>query len=224
MARPPTSLAFSLGAAAGAALASTVLLWNTHRKVTLLQDLDLHLHSPGVPQNVLDAVRGAEMTAYRRMPTARKVVEDGQDMAGLLWPQAVYRANYSVGAFRIKSRTAAEVIDFAIERGLLELRVDRDARYIRMLPVLAQQPALNTWFAGVLLMTLRERHPMLRGRDWDDIAADPDAIAKLYSGYTGAGGAWDAWAADEVPGPVARERLGYDPETGAYAGIRPARS
>ena len=42
---------------------------------------------------------------------------------------------------------------------------------------------------------------------WSEIAADPSLVAKPYSDYMGAGGAWDAWRADVAPGPVARERM-----------------
>jgi hypothetical protein len=217
------SVTFGLGAAVGAAAASMALLWSTHRKAMVLQGLDLHLNDPGVPLNVLDAVRAAEIGEYRRMAAARKVVEDGQDAVGLIWPRAVYRANYSVGAYRLKSQTAVGLVDYAIERGFLQMNIERDDKYARIMPLLAQQPALNSWFAAVLLSRLREQHPALRNRDWADIAVDGDAIAKLYSGYTGAGGAWDAWEADEVPGPVARERLGYDPESGEYSAIATVR-
>ena len=127
-------------------------------------------------------MRGAEIGAYRRMPTVRRFIEDGQDMAGMLWPQIVYRANYSVGAFRIKSQTAAGLVEYAIDRGLLEMRIERDERYARLMPALAQQPAINTWCAAVLLSQLREQHPALQSMSWDEIARNPDAIAKLYSG------------------------------------------
>lgn len=185
----------------------------------LLQGLDLHLHDPGVPLNVLDAVRGAEVGEYRKMSVLRRAVEDGQDTVGLIVPRIVYRADYSVGAYRLKSRTASGLIDYAIERGFLHMNIERDERYATILPLLTQQPALNTWFAAVLLSQLREQHPSLQTRSWDDIAADPDAIAKLYSGYTGAGGAWEQWAADDQPGPIARARLGFDADEGTYRGI-----
>ncbi len=214
------SLLLATGAAVGSATTSALVLWITRRKVSMLQDLDLHLHNPGVPENVLDTVRDAEIGAYRRMPIVRRLIEDGQDMAGMLWPQIVYRANYSVGAFRIKSQTAAGVAQYAIDRGLLEMRIERDEKYARLMPGLTQQPALNTWFAAVLLSQLRDQHPVLQSMSWDEIARNPDAIAKLYSGYTGAGGAWDVWEADVTPGPIARARLGYDAETGSYSGVR----
>lgn len=215
----PKGLIFVLGACTGASAAATALLWNTHREAMLLQGLDLHLNDPGVPTNVLDAVRGAEVGEYWQMSPLRRAVEDGQDVVGLLLPRLVYRADYSVGAFRLKSQTVADLVDYAIERGFLQMNIDRDERYAAILPLLTQQPALNTWFAAVLLSHLREQHPKLRDRSWDDIAADPDAIAKLYSGYTGAGGAWEQWAADDVPGPIARARLGFDAVQGTYSGI-----
>jgi hypothetical protein len=88
-----------------------------------------------------------------------------------------------------------------------------------VLPIFALQPSINDWQASVLLEYLRQRHPALRNMKWEVIAADPNAIAKLYSGYMGAGGDWALWKSDLVPGAVSRDRLGYDPATGRYAAI-----
>jgi hypothetical protein len=59
--------------------------------------------------------------------------------------------------------------------------------------------------------------------DWETIAADDEVIAKLYSGYMGAGGAWEAWRSSMTPGAEARKRLRYDEAGGGYGlidGIR----
>ncbi len=76
------------------------------------------------------------------------------------------------------------------------------------MPYFALQPVLNDWQAALLLQSLKDKHPALAGRSWDEIASDPEAVAKLYSGYMGAGGDWAGWLADDAPGPVARQRLG----------------
>lgn len=43
---------------------------------------------------------------------------------------------------------------------------------------------------------------------WLEIEAEPELIAKLYSGYMGAGGAWELWRENLNPGSVAKIRLG----------------
>jgi len=191
----------------GAVVVLGILLLTTLRRVRMLEALDFVITGPVVPRNVLDATKAAERAAYWEMSVLRRFVEDCQDAAGLLWPQMVYRLNFSMGAYRIKSGTVHALIDYAIDNGYLVIHSDRGRHLNRALPYLAIQPWLNDWQAALVLQSLKDQHPLLRQRTWHDIAHDPNAIAALYSGYTGAGGAWQLWESAVSPGPVARHRV-----------------
>lgn len=212
---------FAMGTLAGGFGATAALVVSTRRRVVMLHGLRAHINDPGVPRNVLAAVRAAEGEFYRDLGPVRRLVEDTQDIMALVWPQVVFKADLSVGAYRIKAHSIVNVLQYAIKRGYLELDFQPDWSYGKSLPYFAMAPVLSEWQAAVLLAGLRERHPMLRHRSWDDIAADPEAIAKLYSGYMGAGGAWELWESDLQPGPVARYRLGFEAATGTYSRIPP---
>lgn len=202
-------------------IAAGIALWDANRKVQLLASLDFRIHDPGIPENVLTAIRNAELKAYNDMGWVRKAVEDTQDSLALLWPGLAFSCDFSIGPYCIKASTVREVVDFALDEGYLTLNSERSSRYNEVLPLFALQPSINDWEASVLLEYLRRRHPILRNMPWQAIAADPNAIAKLYSGYMGAGGDWARWESDLVPGAVSRDRLGYDPATGKYGAIAP---
>ena len=72
----------------------------------------------------------------------------------------------------------------------------------------SEQPALSEWLAAILVSHLRDRHSLLKDMSWTEIASDPMLIAKLYSGYMGAGGDWDRWGASVRLGPEAMRRMG----------------
>ena len=205
----------------GVALAVVVLVVGhfvaTFRRERLIGRLDLRLRGPVVPVNVLEAVRGAEVRWYSGLPLWRRLVKDGQDVIASVVPRAAFWMNSSIGPYRIKAQTIHGLIAFAVDRRYLRVGTDPHARFNKLLPFFALQPTLNDWQAALLLQSLKERHPQLRSSSWDQVAEDPDAVAKLYSGYMGAGGRWEQWCASMVPGPVARERLGYEPESGTYA-------
>lgn len=213
------ALLVALGVIAGLLCAGGLALWDANRRAQLLAELDFRTQGPSVPTNVLDSVRGAELHAYRDMGPLRKAAEDLQDALALLSPQLAFSRDFSLGPYRIKASTVRETLDFALARGFLTLRSERSSRYNEVLPYFALQPSLNDWEAGVLLEYLRERHPQLARMSWEQISRDPEAIAKLYSGYMGAGGDWAAWASSMTPGAVSRSRLGYDPTTGGYARV-----
>ena len=198
-----------------------LLLFTTHRRVRMLDSLDFSITGPDVPRNVIDAVRQAEAVFYDDLTGWRRVVEDTQDALGLIWPQLVYRFDFSVGAFRIKAHTIHGLLEYGIEHGYLEIRSARERRLNKALPYLALQPLLNEWQAALVLQSLKERHPQLRDRSWESLAGDENAIATLYSGYMGAGGAWQLWESDLKPGAVSRYRLGFHEETQRYQRIPP---
>lgn len=208
-----------VGVVIGLILAGGIALWDANRKVQLLASLDFRIHDPGIPENVLTAIRNAELKAYDDMGLVRKAVEDIQDSLALLWPGLAFSYDFSIGPYCIKASTVRETLDFALDEKYLTFNGERSSRHNEVLPIFALQPSINDWQASVLLEYLRQRHPALRNMKWEVIAADPNAIAKLYSGYMGAGGNWAQWKSDLVPGAVSRDRLGYNPATGQYAAI-----
>ena len=84
----------------------------------------------------------------------------------------------------------------------------------------SHQPAINDWQIAIYLEWLRRDHPMLRKRNWSEISADDQLISKLYSGYMGAGGDWDSWRSDEMPGNESKKRFQYDQESRQFKLIR----
>lgn len=208
-----------VGVLIGLGAAGAFAVWEAHRNAQLLATMDFRTHGPDVPDNVLDAVRGAELKAYDDMGPLRRTAEDLQDAIALLSPRLAFARDFSLGPYRIKASTVRETLDYALAKDYLTVRSEPSGEYKDVLPQFALQPSINDWEAGVLLDFLKTRHPQLRTMTWDQIAADQNAIAKLYSGYMGAGGDWTTWEADTVPGAVSRERLGYDPATGTYSAI-----
>ena len=222
--RRPSFRAIALvlvGVVIGLMIAGGIALWDANRKVQLLASLDFRIHDPGIPENVLTTIRNAELKAYDDMGLVRKAVEDIQDSLALLWPGLAFSYDFSIGPYCIKASTVREMVDFALDEKYLTLNSERSSRYNEVLPLFALQPSINDWEASVLLEYLRRRHPGLNNMTWRAIAADPNAIAKLYSGYMGAGGDWARWESDLLPGAVSRDRLGFDPATGKYAAIAP---
>ena len=86
-----------------------------------------------------------------------------------------------------------------------------DERLRHLLPYFSEQPVINDWQVAVILESLRRDHPALDNMTWEQIAADPSLVAKVYSGYMGAGGDWDQWRATLTPGPIARTRMRLAP-------------
>lgn len=189
------------------ALGTTVFIVN---RVNALAKVDFSVVTPSVSSTVLSAVREAETEFYAQQPALRRLIEYGQDVAAFLSPSLVYKFDFSVGPFRLKGHTLNETIPWALENGYLELQMSPLADFHWLYVYLAEQPGLADWGAAVLLERLRQRHPQLSKLSWQEISADPNLIAKVYSGYIGAGGDWEAWKADLIPGRVAAERMKLD--------------
>lgn len=177
-------------------------------RIQSLTLIDFSITSPPVPRQVLEAVGRAEHNFYTQLSPPRRMIEGAQDVAAFLIPSLVYKLDFSVGPFRLKGHTLNETIPWAIERGYLELRDGPPADFHWLYVYLAEQPGLADWGAAVLLERLRLRHPELSKMTWQQIATDPVLIAKVYSGYVGAGGDWEAWEANLRPGPIAAARMG----------------
>ena len=196
------------GLIVGAACAAAFAAW----RVQSLAAVDFTLTAPPVPPQVVRAVREAEHGYYAAQGPVRRAAEGLQDVAAILHPPLVYALDFSVGPFHLKGRTLERTIPWAAERGYLQVH-DAPVRDFHWLYVyLAEQPGLADWGAAVHLEWLRQEHPGLRALSWEEIAADPSLVAKVYSGYIGAGGDWEGWAADLTPGPVAAARLGLAPQ------------
>jgi hypothetical protein len=176
-----------------------------YHRYHLLAAADFSIDPPPVPRSVIVAIKHAETFAYAQEPWYRRAAEYAQDVLTFLVPRLTYRLNFSVGRYRIKPATIEALIPWAEQQGYLEVHHERPLAHL--LPYFSEQPVINDWQVAVILESLRRDHPQLRDMAWDKIAADPSLVAKLYSGYMGAGGDWNQWRATLTPGPVDRARM-----------------
>lgn len=201
---------FFAGALAGAAVAALVISVVVQHRADWLSRYEFTPVRPPVPDDVLARIRKAETTYYADQPAWRRLAEHGQDALAVLAPALVYRLNLSVGRYRIKAATIDGLLGWAAENGYLE--VDEITRGLShdAIAYFAMQPSLNDWEAALYAEWLRQTHPALSGMSWDALAADPRFVAKIYSGYMGAGGDMEAWRRTVEPGPVALRRMGLE--------------
>lgn len=178
-----------------------------HTRVMALASVDFRVAHPKVPVVVTEAVRSAEARYYASLPMPRRLVEEAEDILALLWPTAVSRLDLSVGPYRIKASTLENILPWAISEGYLVLVDVEPAQSLGAISYFSEQPALADWGASLVLEHLRLRHPEMQAMDWETIRSDPFLIAKLYSGYMGAGGDWVGWEASLIPGPEALRRM-----------------
>ncbi len=178
------------------------------RKAAWLSHYRFELVQPPVPAGVLERIRTAEAGYYAAAPVWRRLAEEAQDALAILAPGLVYRLNLSVGPYRMKARTVEELLNWAIASDFLRLRGDTGRASRAAISYFAEQPVLSDWEAAIYLAWLRDSHPGLAAVSWSEIAESPSLIAKLYSGYMGAGGDMVQWRASLEPGAVAIERLG----------------
>ena len=183
-------------------------LWMMKERAHWLASLEFELRPPPVPGSILATIRNAERASYEDRSTIRRLAEEAQDVLVFASPEIAYRMNFSVGRYRIKAKTIEEILPWAIRQRFVVLKETTPEDFAHALAYFSEQPGLNDWQAATYLEWLKQDHPMLTDTSWSEIASDPERIAKLYSGYMGAGGAWDLWRADLTPGAVARERLG----------------
>ncbi len=179
-------------------------------RVQSLSEIDFETVPPPVPFEVIEKVRGAETSYYSNQSQARRFVELLQDVMAFLHPPLVYQMNFSVGPFRLKGQTLEQTIPWARDQGYLIISEAPLSDFHWLYVYLAEQPGLSNWGAAAQLEFLRKKHPLLRNIGWTDIAANPALVAKIYSGYLGAGGDWATWEADLVPGKIAVARLGVN--------------
>lgn len=187
----------------------------TIKKMHDLLRLDYTLHETGVPELVVRLVQAAESYYYSQSKTNTSI-EAIEDLLALIAPQIVYRFNFSVGRMRMKPKTMESVILWAIQQKMLTLNTKNAPKLAYLLAYLAIIPNVCRWQAEVYLAKLKSDHPQLADIDWSEIAEKPELIAKLYSGYMGAGGDWEGWKQTLEPGKEARKRFKYSGAQDSY--------
>ena len=192
----------------GLCVGAGAALWVMKDRAHWLASLEFELNSPPVPASILAKVREAESRSYESRSLVRRLVEEAQDVIVFASPEMAYKLNFSVGRYRIKAKTIEDILPWAIERRFVVLEQTSLADFSHALAYFSEQPGLNDWQAAIYLQWLKEDHPLMTKLTWLDIEAEPELVAKLYSGYMGAGGAWELWREDLIPGSVAQERLG----------------
>lgn len=138
----------------------------------------------------------------------RRILEDMQDIVTFASPSLTTRLDFSLGPYRIKASTFDEILPFALENDYITLIEVPDGHALDAISYFAEQPEFADWGAAVFLEYLRRDHPELSQMEWSEIGTSPMLIAKLYSGYMGAGGDWDLWRSNINPGPNALARMG----------------
>jgi hypothetical protein len=159
-------------------------------------------------QWVVEVVGTAEETWQAQLSPLRATAEHVQDQAARSAPLEAYAADWSIGRFNIRPSTARSALDWAFARGIAaDFGYDQplgDEEIVRDI----MAPARAASLVKLIRAQLRDDHPGLREMAWDTIEAGDQYLAKLYSGFLGAGGAWQAWRSDLLPGDEARLRLG----------------
>ncbi|WP_133057685.1 hypothetical protein [Falsiruegeria litorea] len=173
-----------------------------------LASLEFELYPPPVPTSILATVREAERRSYEERSIVRQLAEEAQDVLVFTSPEIAYKMDFSVGRYRIKAQTVEAILPWAVENNFVVLRTTSAKSFSHALAYFSEQPGLNDWQAATYLEWLKKSHPLMASTPWSEIAANPELVAKLYSGYMGAGGDWDLWRENLTPGPIAVQRLG----------------
>lgn len=198
---------FLLGLFTGVFLCLIGISFAAERRSQWLQHYRLELKELPVPREVLFQIRCAEATYYESRPAWRRAAENVQDAVAIAVPALAYRFDWSVGSYRIKAKTVEKLLRWAEDQGYLWMSEEtRDARH-SAISYFAEMPVLSRWEASLYLEWLRQEHPQLRNLSWKQIAASDEKVAKIYSGYMGAGGDMDLWRKTDEPGAVAVGRL-----------------
>lgn len=214
----------SIGEFLGLITAIIIVVVVIYRRFRALSSIDFKLKPPEIPRVVLVSIKTAEAEYYGAQPRWRRTVESLQDFLTFISPALVYKLNFSVGRYRIKPHTIDDLIDWAVKSDFLEMHSEHDKASKSLIAYFSHQPAINDWQISIYLERLRLDHPMLRNSNWSEIGASDRLIAKLYSGYMGAGGDWEAWKSNESAGAESKKRFHYDEESGQYRLIQHIRS
>lgn len=204
------NISFDIGFLVAVIIIFVALIAIVYVRKKRLHKFYFKIRGPHIPDNVLDEVRAAENKFYNELGFIRRIEEDMQDIIGFLWPSVVFRLNFSVGVYRIKAKTIEELMQYALDNKYIDISLPKNKKYRYLLAYFSLQPLLSEWQASLLLQSLKEQHTLLKKYSWQKIANDKKLIAKLYSGYMGAGGDWELWHKDLKPGKVAHYRLGLN--------------
>lgn len=194
----------------GIMLGASIAVWMMKERANWLASLEFELNPPPVPASILTRIRGAESRSYESRLRVRRLIEEAQDVVVFTSPELAYKLNFSVGRYRIKANSIEAILPWAIERRFIILEETSPTDFAHALAYFSEQPGLNDWQAATYLQWLKEDHPLMANLTWSEIEAEPKLVAKLYSGYMGAGGAWELWRENLVPGPIAKQRLGLN--------------
>lgn len=192
-----------------------IVLVLTIKKMRDLLQLDYKLHDTAVPDKVTRLVQAAESNYYSQNKL-NLTFEMIQDVLAIIAPQIVYHFNFSVGRMRMKPKTMESIILWSVKHGMLTINMKITPGLAYLLAYLAMIPNVCRWQAEVYLSKLKSEHPQLSKISWHVIEEDPSLIAKLYSGYMGAGGDWEGWRKTLEPGKEARRRFGYSASQNSY--------
>lgn len=154
-----------------------------------------------------EVIRAAEDTWHNNLGIVRKLAEDAQDLLAAENPSAAYRNNYSIGNSNIRPQTARAAIDWIFNNQLEQSIGFQERPDDNALVAMILNPAEENKVVLSILTHLQQIHPGLNNMNWDQITASDSLIAKIYSGYLGAGGAWDQWKSGLIPGQEAMSRL-----------------
>ena len=159
-------------------------------------------------QWVVEAIGQAEAVWDASLQPAEQEIERLQDTAARVDPLGAYLANWSIGRYNIRPRVARVALDraFANDAAAAYGYQRRPGNEALVRDIM--DPERDSALVRAILARLRHQHPVLRTMRWDEIEASDRLIAKLYSGYLGAGHDWNGWKADTTPGREASERLG----------------
>lgn len=194
----------------GLCIGACAALWVMKERAQWLASLEFELNPLPVPASILTTIREAESRSYKSRPRVRCLVEEAQDVLVFASPEMAYKLNFSVGRYHIKAKSIETILPWAIARRFVVLENTAPTGFAHALAYFSEQPGLNDWQAATYLQWLKEDHPLMIDLTWSEIGAKPELVAKLYSGYMGAGGAWDLWRENLTPGSVAKRRLGLE--------------
>jgi len=161
-----------------------------------------------VPDSVLGTVLKAEEQWQEDLSFLRERAEENQDNLALKDPGEAFNKNNSIGRYNMEPQTAKDALEWAFrngeagEYGFSEM--PSDEKIVKLI----MDKDMDSKLAALRLSQLKDSHPQLSKLSWEEIDSDPNYVAKLYSGYMGAGGAWDQWKSDLEPGSEAKKRLG----------------
>lgn len=161
---------------------------------------------------LVDVIRVAEENWQEQLNPLRRLTEASQESLARLEPGLVAAQDYSVGTCNVRPSSARRAVAWIIEQGwAYDVGIPTSISDIELVAWI-MDPALEVRIVQCILMSLRAEHPMLLALSWQQITQDDNLVAKLYSGYMGAGGAWAKWLDNLEPGPEALLRLGCDGE------------